>query len=95
MRLNAERVVDIGGDPMEVIGPKELIYRYDGDPDCEEVLMDSTGTIPIPAADDIIMRKGRTWKVAYAHVEGAVNEVHVPTVSVFLIENIAASARAA
>jgi len=80
---------------MEVLGPKEVIYRYDGNPDNEEILIDIAGTIPIPAAEDVIMRRGRTWKVAYADVERAANDGHVPVVSVFLVENIPASKRAA
>jgi hypothetical protein len=74
---------------MQVFGPKEFIYRYDGDPDREEIVFDVGGSLPIPAPDQIIMRKGRDWKVSYAHVENPTT--HMPIVSVFLTEKVAAS----
>jgi hypothetical protein len=80
---------------MEVLGPKEFVYRYNGEPDSQESLIDNEGTLPIPSADEVIMRKGREWKVAYADVELAPNNAHIPIVSVFLIEKDAAPARAA
>lgn len=69
---------------MKAKSPKQFVYRYNGDPDSEESLMDAQGSILIPKAAETVIRKGKEWKVAYAGVQRP--RGHMPVVSVFLVD---------
>jgi hypothetical protein len=48
---------------------KRLIYRYDGDPNTQEVVEDHYDEIPVPHRGDLILRKGKKWCVATVMIE--------------------------
>jgi hypothetical protein len=47
---------------------KQVVYRYNGDPNTEEPLVDYDDEIPIPNKDDVIQRNGASWKVIQVSV---------------------------
>jgi hypothetical protein len=47
---------------------KQIVYRYNGDPNTEEPLIDYDDEIPIPNKDDVIQRNGTSWKVIQVSV---------------------------
>jgi hypothetical protein len=42
---------------------KTVIYRFDGDPAKDEVVLDASDKIAVPSEGSIITRKGSSWKV--------------------------------
>lgn len=60
-----------------------FVYRYDGNPDTDEVVFDRFGDSPIPKQNSVIERKGTKWKVVSVLVEGTTPS-SVPIFRVFL-----------
>lgn len=64
---------------------KQIVYRYNGDVNSEEVLVDYDGDIPTPQAFDIIERKVKNWKVVQREIESP-NSGAIPVLRVFLTD---------
>jgi hypothetical protein len=68
---------------------KQLVYRYNGVEASDEVEVDRDGEIAIPKQGEIIMRKGKEWKVVHViRRETVAGEPAIPVVLVFLTDKI-------
>jgi hypothetical protein len=47
---------------MDTDGAKQLVYRYNGIAQSDEVEVDLNGEKPIPQKDQVIVRNGKQWK---------------------------------
>ena len=66
---------------------KQIVYRYNGDPSSEEVVVDSLGEMAVPSQGGVIERKGKRWKVLAVNVEtGAKGQL--PVHRVFLSDQL-------
>lgn len=64
---------------------RQLVYRYEGDANTDEVIQDLDGEIPVPGIGDVIMRRGNKWKVVKVireHLQS--NPSAIPVHRVFL-----------
>jgi hypothetical protein len=46
---------------------KQIVYRHNGDPKYDEIVKDPTGEIPRCKVGEILLKKGKRWKVAVVH----------------------------
>ena len=46
-----------------------FVYRYDGNPDTDEVEFDRYGEMPVPKQNSVVERKAVMWRVAFVQVE--------------------------
>jgi hypothetical protein len=64
---------------------KQIMYRYNGDPNAEDIDLDMDGDKAVPEQGASIERKGARWKVVQVNVERNVAEpFEVPIHRVFL-----------
>jgi hypothetical protein len=67
---------------------KQIVFRYDGDPNTEEIDLDMDGDKSVPEQGSFIDRKGQRWKVVQVKVETSIAEpFEVPIHRVFLTNN--------
>ena len=52
-----------GSKPVKVSIGRQIIYRFNGDPKYDEVVSDNTGTIFRPRVGDVVVKKGKKWRV--------------------------------
>jgi hypothetical protein len=52
---------------------KQVVYRYNGDPNSEEVEQDIDGVLRIPLKDELVSRNGKPWKVVHVSIEQSLN----------------------
>ena len=50
---------------------KTLVYRYNGDEASDEVEEDLDGVLPTPQALDVIILKGKKWRVVHKIIESS------------------------
>ena len=67
---------------------KRMVYRYNGDPNSEEVETDLDGEVAIPQFGEIIRRKDKDWKVVHVleHAPVADAPEQMPMVWIFLTD---------
>jgi hypothetical protein len=64
---------------------KQIVFRYNGDPDTEEIDLDMDGDKTVPKQGSFVDRKGGRWKVTQVNVEKNLTEpFEVPIHRVFL-----------
>ncbi len=74
---------------MSIKNAKQLVYRYNGVEASEEVEVDRDGEIAVPAHGDIVMRKGKEWKVVHIITEQTVaGDRAIPVVRIFLTDQL-------
>lgn len=66
---------------------KQVVYRYNGDPNSDEVVVDSFGEMGVPDWGAIIERKGKQWKVVKVDVETGAKGA-LPVYRVFLSDQL-------
>ena len=67
---------------------KQVVYRCNGDAKTDEVEVDRDGEISVPNQGDVLVRKGKNWKVAAIMTEMSVTDPQqYPVVRVFLGDN--------
>ncbi len=62
---------------------RQFVYRYDGDAGSDEVEVDLQDEIPIPERNQVLQRKGKSWKVALVQTERSVS--HPPALPVYRV----------
>jgi len=66
---------------------KQLVYRYDGDENGEEIVQDLNGAITTPQKDQVILRNGKLWRVVFVTTEFSISRTGpIPVVRVFLVD---------
>jgi 3-dehydroquinate synthase class II len=74
---------------MGTTGAKQIVYRYNGDANSEEVEQDLDGELAFQQ-DQIILRKGKDWKIIHISNEIASSgQGPVPVVRLFLTDQFA------
>lgn len=64
---------------------KQIVFRYNGDPNTEEIDLDMDGEKSVPQQNSVVHRKGERWKVVQVNVERNPKEpFEVPIHRVFL-----------
>jgi hypothetical protein len=43
---------------------KKIVYRYNGDPKDDEIVLDINGEMPFSRMGEMTVRKGKRWRVA-------------------------------
>jgi hypothetical protein len=72
---------------MDTDGAKQLVYRYNGIAQSDEVEVDLNGEKPIPQKDQVIVRNGKQWKIVAVNTEVSLNRSGpIPIVMVFLTD---------
>ena len=66
---------------------KQILYRYNGDADSDEIILDPSGNHPVPSKDEIIDRNESRWKVVSVTTEVETEPLMFPIVRVFLISH--------
>lgn len=67
---------------------KQVVFRYNGDAKTDEVEVDHDGEFPVPNRGDVLVRKGKNWRVAAVTTETSVTDPQqYPVVRVFLGDN--------
>lgn len=66
---------------------KQIVYRFNGDANSEEVDLDSFGEMEVPAQGGVIERKGKRWKVVAVNVETGA-KAELPVLRVFLSDQL-------
>jgi hypothetical protein len=54
------------------MNPKQIVYRYEGDPATDDPVEDLDGRIPVPQKAQVITRKEHSWRVVQVNIE------HIP-----------------
>lgn len=54
--------------------PKQIVWRYDGAPNSEEVEVDGIGDVELPIQGGVVNRKGKVWNVFQINKEFAAND---------------------
>ena len=67
--------------------PKQIVYRYNGVENSEEVEVDREGAIEIPERHGIITRNHKNWKAVHIFTEIG-GEERLPLVRVFLTDQL-------
>lgn len=66
---------------------KQFVYRYNGDEKTEEIEQDLNGETVVPEKDQIIQRKGKSWKVVHVNMETTLSRSGpIPIVRVYVID---------
>ena len=74
-----------GGADDEMRVPKQIVFRYNDDPNSEEIDLDMDGDKSTPEQGGVVERKGMRWKVLQVKVEAnAAEPFEVPVHRVFL-----------
>jgi hypothetical protein len=64
---------------------KQIVYRYDADPESEEPDTDrDIGDVEVPAQGNVVTRKGKLWKVVRVIKEEMTGPAALPMYRVFL-----------
>jgi hypothetical protein len=67
--------------------PKQLIYRFNGNRETEEVKVDATGQIAVPRKNSIFQRNGKTYKVSTIIQQESVSDPRMlPVWRIFLVD---------
>jgi hypothetical protein len=69
-----------------VFEQKKFIFRYNGDAQKEETVVDVRGNDPIPEKNSVIYRRGRLWNVIDVHRTSSGGNRELPVYRVFLQE---------
>jgi len=64
--------------------PKQIVYRYNGDPKSEEVDQDLYGGPAVPEKDAVVDRKGKSWRVAKVDIE--TSGKNIPVYRIYLTD---------
>ena len=65
--------------------PKQIVFRYNGDPATEEHVADLEGEETIPAQGAVVERKGKHWKVVAVNKEETITTPKaIPVYRVYL-----------
>jgi hypothetical protein len=48
--------------------PAEIVFRYNGDPNSDEMELHTNPELALPPAESVIGRNGRSWKVSKVEV---------------------------
>ena len=67
---------------------KQIVFRYNGDPNTEESDLDMDGDKPVPKQGSLIERRGERWKVAQVSMQTSADEPAVPIYRVFLTNKV-------
>ncbi len=68
---------------------KQFVYRYNGIEASEEVEVDRDGEVAVPVQGDIIVCKGKEWKVVAVMIQETVSGPQaIPVVRVFLTDQL-------
>jgi hypothetical protein len=73
---------------MAVGDAKQFVYRYNGDPDSEEVEVDHEGLIPIPRSGEFMIRQGKQWRIVHKLIEPPEPPDGLPIVRIFLTDHL-------
>jgi hypothetical protein len=68
---------------------KQIVYRYDPDPESEEPDTDrDIGDVAVPAQGNVVTRKGKVWKVVRVIKEEMTGPAALPMYRVFLSDQL-------
>ena len=48
---------------------REFVYRYNGDPTSQQIMLDESGMLPMHLVGEILHRNGKEWRVAVVQNE--------------------------
>ena len=66
---------------------RQIVFRYNGDTNTEEVEQDLDDSILLPARDSVYRRKGKSWRVAALQTTGSLDSRGpIPIVTIFLTD---------
>jgi hypothetical protein len=53
--------------------PCQYVFRYNGDQNTQDVVPDLDGAMALPVKGQIILRKGKQWKVVHVSTETVIS----------------------
>jgi len=66
---------------------RQIIFRYNGDANTEEVEQDFDDSIVVPEKDSAYQRKGKSWLVAAVQTTTSLDaKGPIPIIRIFLVE---------
>ena len=66
-------------------GAKQIIYRYNGDEQSEELEVDLDGEVLLPQIGAFMIRKGKQWKAVHRIIESS-GAGAIPIIRIFLTD---------
>jgi hypothetical protein len=68
---------------------KQIVYRFNGHPESDEVEHDLDGEVLVPERDQMVVRNGKNWKVVQVNKETTVAGPRaIPIVLIFLTDKL-------
>jgi hypothetical protein len=71
---------------MSAKNAKQIVYRYNGDENSEELEVDLDGEVILPQPGEFMIRKGKQWKAVHRVVESS-GAGAIPVVRLFLSDH--------
>ena len=74
--------------PSKLSSGKQIVYRYNGDPKDDLVVMDRLGIMPFRRVGEIMKKDGKEWKVAVVRDDYNMtsSKIAIPVHRVFLTD---------
>lgn len=69
--------------------PRQIVFRYNGNPEIDDVELDQFGEVQLPQKGSVVERKGQKWKVVEINIETSVTQpAMIPICRVFLSNQV-------